>query len=127
MYKGVYISNCKTSTRLVCGNEHAKQTANNALDYSENHAPTTLAPLVEAGNQQLTIWPAFPSICRANLPSFCLAAYCAAMKNKFVIHFHQHPEIPVDAKGTHLTAIKIHEGAASNMYTHCQKYDLPQV
>ena len=109
----------------VHGNEHVEETTNN----TQNHAPTTLAPLViiKAGNCQLPIWLALPPICGANLSSFCLAAYCVAIKNKFVIHFHQHPEIPVDAEGTHLTAIKIYWGAVFGMYTYCQKHGLSQV
>jgi hypothetical protein len=68
-----------------------------------------------------------PPICKADLPSFCLAPYRATIKNKFIIHFHQHSEIPVDAKGMHLTATKIYAGTAFNMYMYCQKNDLSQV
>jgi hypothetical protein len=90
---------------------------------------TTLAPLViiKAGNQQLPIWPAPPSICRAELLSFCPAAYRTTIKNMFITHFHQHPEIPVDAEGTHLTTTELHEGTVFNMYNYCQKHYLSQV
>ncbi|KZP16530.1 hypothetical protein FIBSPDRAFT_912280 [Athelia psychrophila] len=46
---------------------------------------------------------------------------------KYVIHFHQHPGIPFDEKGTHLTASEIHEGAGNNMYSFCHEHDLSQV
>ena len=47
---------------------------------------------------------------------------------KFRIHLHQHPEIPfADDEGTHLTAEEIHEGAVSDLYTHCFRNDLSQV
>jgi len=128
-YKGVSISSCKISTRLVHGKECINQVTNNTLDYSQNHAPTTLPPLVviKMGSQRLPIWPAPPSTRGADLPPFCLVAYRATIKNKFIIHFHQYAEIPVDAEGTHLTATEIHEGTAFDMYTYCQNYDLSQV
>jgi hypothetical protein len=79
-----------------------------------------LTPLIviKAGGQRLPIWPAPPSTCGADLPSFCPAAYCATIKNKFIIHFHQHGEIPVDAKGTCLTVGEIHEGAQWKVIKH---------
>ena len=47
---------------------------------------------------------------------------------KFRIHLHQHPKIPfADDEGTHLTAEEIHEGAVSDLYTHCFRNDLSQV
>lgn len=100
-----------------------------AADDLQNPEPTTLAPLViiKAGNRRLPIWPSPPSIRGADLPAFCPTAYRAAIKNKFVIHFHQHAEIPFDAEGTHLTALEIHEGAVYDMYSFCRKHDLSQV
>lgn len=99
------------------------------MNYSQNPTQTTLAPLIiiKAGNQRLPIWPAPPSIHGADLLSFCPAIYRATIKHKFVIHFHQHPEIPIDTEGTHLTATEIHAGTVLDMYTYCWKYNLPQV
>jgi len=64
-YREVYKNSCKTSTRLVSGYDHIEWT--NGTLYFQNPVLTTLAPLViiKAGNQQLPIWPAPPSICRA--------------------------------------------------------------
>jgi hypothetical protein len=89
--------------------------------YLPNLTPTTLPPLViiKAGGQQLPIWPSLPSVCGAELPTFCPAAYWVTIKKKFVIHFHQYPEIPIDTEGTHLTASKIHVGAVYDMYSFC--------
>jgi len=61
------------------------------------------------------------------LLTFCPAVYRSTIKKKFVIHFHQHAEIPIDAEGTHLTASEIHEAATYYMYSYCKQYDLLQV
>jgi hypothetical protein len=83
--------------------------------------------IIKAGNRQIPIWLVPPSTCGTNLPVFCSAACCAAVKNKFVLHVHQHPQIPIDAEGTHLTANEIHEGAVFDMYNYCQTNNLLQV
>jgi hypothetical protein len=52
----------------------------------------------------------------------------ATILQKFRIHFHQHPELPLnDADGTHLSANEIHHGAAKDMYDYCREHDLAQV
>ena len=93
----------KISTGLVCEKEHFNNTTNNALDCSQNHTLTMLAPLViiTVGNWWLPIWPVLPSTCGIDLPSFCLATYYTTIKNEFVTHFHQHVEIPVGSRGTY--------------------------
>ncbi|KAJ7773722.1 hypothetical protein DFH07DRAFT_723169, partial [Mycena maculata] len=46
----------------------------------------------------------------------------------FRIHFHQHPEIPMeDENGTFLSAEEIHYGAVQDMYQYCFENDLAQV
>lgn len=84
--------------------------------------------IIKAGNRRLPVWPEPPSTRAADLPQFCPAEYRATIKNKYIIHLHQHPEIPFDDQdGTYLTADEIHEGAVSDMYHYCVKHDLSQV
>ncbi|KZV78079.1 hypothetical protein EXIGLDRAFT_578699, partial [Exidia glandulosa HHB12029] len=42
-------------------------------------------------------------------------------------HLHLHPEIPVDADGTRMSANDIHKSAAYQMYRFCYERDLSQV
>ncbi|EJD34591.1 hypothetical protein AURDEDRAFT_76042 [Auricularia subglabra TFB-10046 SS5] len=42
-------------------------------------------------------------------------------------HLHLHPEIPVDADGTRMTAEKIHKSAVYQTYRYCYERDLSQV
>jgi SWIM zinc finger len=95
----------------------------------QNPIATALAPLIviKAGDRRLPIWPTPSKIRGVDLLTFCPAVHRAAIKNKFVIHFHQHPEIPFDAQGTHLSASEIHEGAVFDMYEYCRQHDLSQV
>jgi hypothetical protein len=89
-----------------------------------------LPPLViiKAGDRRLPVWPEPPKINNSELPVFCPPEHRATIKDKFVIHLHQHPEIPFDDKnGTYLTADEIYEGAVSDMYHYCVKHGLTQV
>ncbi|KAF7978602.1 hypothetical protein HWV62_45332 [Athelia sp. TMB] len=91
--------------------------------------PTARPPLLimKAGDRRIPIWPSPPPLRGAGLPAFCPAAFRATIKQKYTIHFHQHPEIPFDEKGTHFTASEIHEGAVLDMYSFCREHDLAQV
>jgi hypothetical protein len=80
------------------------------------------------GNKWIPVWPNPPKATAKSLPIFCPMEHRATILQKFRIHFHQHPKLPLnDANGTHLDANEIRQGAAKDMYDYCQEHDLAQV
>ena len=68
-------------------------------------------------DKQIPVWPNPLKTTTKSLPIFCPMEHQATILQKFWVHFHQHPEIPLnDANGTHLKANEIHHGAAKDMY-----------
>ncbi|KAF8229163.1 hypothetical protein L208DRAFT_1106991, partial [Tricholoma matsutake] len=59
---------------------------------------------------------------------FCPVEHCTAIVEKFCIHLHQHPQIPLNDKhNSCLTAQEIHCRAVKDMYDFCFQNDLSQV
>lgn len=80
------------------------------------------------GDKRIPVWPNPPKTAAKSLPMFCQIEHRATILQKFRIHFHQHPEIPLnDADGTHLDANEIHHGAAKDTYDYCRAHNLAQV
>ncbi|KAG6907485.1 hypothetical protein DXG01_008775 [Tephrocybe rancida] len=106
-------------------------------DLDNDDVPTTTQPppltclppilVLVADGQKIPVWPAPPIAKRANLPEFCPKDHREPIIEKFRIHFHQHPEIPMnDAQFSRLTAEQIHHGAVLDMYTYCRDNGLSQ-
>jgi hypothetical protein len=92
--------------------------------------PTCLPPvfILKNGDSRVPIWPNPPSTSKASLPTFCPKEYRQTILQKFRVHFHQHPVIPMgDEEGTLLSAEEIHHGAVRDMYEFCFTHDLAQV
>ncbi|KAF8231534.1 hypothetical protein L208DRAFT_1398731, partial [Tricholoma matsutake] len=74
------------------------------------------------------VWPTPPKITKSNLPPFCPLEHHSIIVEKFRIHLHQHPQIPLnDENNSCLTAKDIHYRAAKEMYNFCFQNDLGQV
>ncbi|KAF8991912.1 hypothetical protein BDZ89DRAFT_973611 [Hymenopellis radicata] len=74
-------------------------------------AKTCLPPLMilKSGDMRTPIYPAPPTTRNQDLPVFCPKEHRKAIIEKFRVHLHQHPSIPLnDAAGTLLTADEIH-------------------
>jgi len=83
---------------------------------------------VTTGDTRIPIWPAPPKVTKSSLPVFCPLEHRVIIVEKFRIHLHQHPQIPLNnAKNSLLTAQEIHYGAVKDMYDFCFKNGLAQV
>ncbi|KIY68663.1 hypothetical protein CYLTODRAFT_252877 [Cylindrobasidium torrendii FP15055 ss-10] len=90
------------------------------------------APLfvLRDGEERTPVWPAPPSLkdVRGDLCEFCPQEHRGPILEKWRLHLHQHPRIPLNDKtGTHLSADEIHERAVRDIYDYCRKYGLAQV
>ena len=75
----------------------------------------------------MPVWPAPPKITKSKLPIFCPLEHCLKIIEKFHVHLHQHPQIPLnDEDNSCLTAGEIHRGAVKDMYDFCFQNDLSQ-
>jgi hypothetical protein len=73
------------------------------------------------------VWPAPPKITKAKLPIFCPLEHHPKIVEKFRVHLHQHPQIPLNGEDhSCLTASKIHHGAVKDMYDFCYQNYLSQ-
>lgn len=93
-------------------------------------AKTCLPPVMvlKTGDTRTPIYPAPPTPQNQDLPAFCPKEHRKSIIEKFCIHLHLHPSIPInDAAGTLLTADEIHYRAVKEMYDFCFKHDLSQV
>lgn len=84
--------------------------------------------ILTQGEKKLPIYPNPPKVTGKDLPVFCPKNFRGAIIERFRMHLHQHPEIPInDATRTLLTAQKIYTGAVKDMYQYCFNRDLSQV
>ena len=84
--------------------------------------------MLTTGDKHIPIWPAPPKVTKSSLPIFCPLEHRAIIVEKFRIHLHQHPQIPLnDTQNSLLTAQEIHYGAVKDMYDFCFKNNLAQV
>ena len=75
----------------------------------------------------MPVWPAPPKITKSKLPIFCPLEHHLKIVEKFCIHLHQHPQIPLnDEDHSCLTAREIHCSAVKDMYDFCSQNDLSQ-
>ena len=83
--------------------------------------------ILKAGDQRIPIWPVASKIDKTARPVFCPKEHRSILVEKFRVHFHQHPSIPLnDEKGTLLTAREIYAGAVHDIYQYCFTHDLSQ-
>jgi hypothetical protein len=81
-----------------------------------------------AGGKRTPVWPAPPKVTKADLPIFCQKEHRPTIVEKFRVHLHQHPQIPLnDEQFTCLTSQEIYHGAVKDMYDFCYQNDLAQV
>jgi hypothetical protein len=78
--------------------------------------------------KRVPVWPAPPDVMKSKLPVFCPTDHCAMIVEKFRIHLHQHPQIPLnDEHHSRLTSKEIHHRAVKDMYDFCFQNNLSQV
>jgi hypothetical protein len=93
------------------------------------HKATCQPPvfILKVGDQRIPIWPAAGKFDKTARPVFCPKERRSILVEKFRVHFHQHPSIPLnDEKGTFLIAREIYTGAVHDVYQYCFTHDLSQ-
>jgi hypothetical protein len=97
---------------------------------SENKIKTCCPPvfILKAGDVRIPVWPAPPSLRESDHPIFCPVEHRRIVIEKFKVHFHQHPSIPLnDSEGTYLTMEEIHNGAVNEIRLNSHYlFDLPE-
>ena len=81
-----------------------------------------------AGGKCTPVWPAPPKVTKADLLIFCPMDHHMTIVEKFHIHLHQHPQIPLnDKQFTCLMSQEIYHSAVKDIYDFCYQNDLVQV